>query len=51
MFKRKKNDVIIEVTLSELRLMVESLLSLRDRLHAEGRYSDVVDEMLIKLLA
>jgi len=50
MFRREKK-VIVEVTAAELRLMRESLLALRNRLIAEGRYTDPVDEMLIKLLA
>lgn len=50
MFKRQKK-VIIEVTAEEYRLMCESLLALRNRLIAEGRYTDAVDEMLIKLIA
>ena len=50
MFKRKKK-VVVEVTNHELRMILESLLALRNRLVQEGRYTDPVDEMLAKLLA
>ena len=50
MFRCEKR-VIVEVTASELRVMCESLLALRNRLIAEGRHTDPVDEMLIKLMA
>ena len=50
MFKRKKK-VVVEVTSHELRMILESLLDLRNRLVQEGRYTDPVDEMLAKLLA
>lgn len=47
---RKENKVVVEVTRSELRLMRESLLQLRNRLIVAGRYTDAVDDMLIKLM-
>jgi len=50
MFGRRKK-VKVEVTAAELRLICESLLALRNRLISEGRYTDPVDEMLIKLMA
>ena len=50
MFKRKKT-VVLELTAPELRIIRASLLALRDTLIAEGRYTDAVDEMLIKLMA
>ena len=48
MFRRERK-VIVEVTAAELRLIRASLLALRNRLIAEGRYTDPVDEMLMKL--
>ena len=50
MFKRQKK-VYVTVTPAEYRLMVESMVALRNKLIAEGRYTDCVDEMLVKLLA
>ena len=50
MFRREKK-VIVEVTAAELRLICESLMALRNRLISEGRYTDPVDEMLMKLMA
>ena len=47
---RKKKLVAVEVTYQELRLMRDSLLALRSRLIAEGRYTDAVDDMLLKLM-
>ena len=49
MFRREKK-VVVEVTFSELRIIRDSLLALRHRLIAEGRYTDAVDEMLVKLM-
>ena len=49
MFGRRKK-VKVAVTAAELRLIHESLLVLRNRLISEGRYTDPVDEMLIKLV-
>ena len=49
MFRREKK-VILEVTAAELRMIRESLLALRNRLISEGRYTDPVDEMLMRLM-
>ena len=48
---RRETKVVLEVTFSELRLMRESLLALRNRLIAEGRHTAPVDEMLERLFA
>ena len=48
MFRRERK-VIVEVTAAELRLIRASLLALRNRLISEGRYTDPVDEMLMKV--
>ena len=47
---RRETKVVLEVTFSELRLMRESLLALRNRLIAEGRHTAPVDEMLVKII-
>ena len=49
MRKREKN-VVVEVTLPEFRMICDSLLELRNRLISEGKYTDPVDELLIKLM-
>ena len=48
---KRKAKVVVEVTFSDLRLMRESLLALRNRLIAEGRHTAPVDEMLERLFA
>ena len=50
MFKRQKK-YCISVTPDEYRLMVQSMVFLRNKLIAEGRYTDFIDELLIKLMA
>lgn len=49
MFRREKK-VILEVTTGELRIILTSLLVLRNKLLSEGRYTDPIDEMLLKLM-
>ena len=49
MFRRERK-VIVEVTAAALRLIRASLLALRNRLISEGRYTDPVDAMLMKLI-
>ncbi len=46
---KRKAKVVVEVTFSDLRLMRESLLALRNRLISEGRHTAPVDEMLERL--
>ena len=41
--------IMITEKSKELRLMIESLNNLRNRLVSEGRYTDAVDEVLIKV--
>ena len=48
---KRKAKVVVEVTFSDLRLMRESLLALRNRLIAEGHHTALVDEMLERLFA
>jgi hypothetical protein len=45
MFKQK-----IRFTYDEIRVLVFALNELRNSLIAEGRYTDAVDELLVKLL-
>ncbi|MBQ4427829.1 MAG: hypothetical protein II881_08820 [Oscillospiraceae bacterium] len=45
----KQNRVFLELNASELKMVIESLIRLRNRLIIEGRYTDAVDEMLLKL--
>ena len=46
---RREAKVVLEVTFSDLRLIRESLLALRNKLIVEGRYTAPVDEMLVKI--
>ena len=48
MFKRE-SKVAIEISHADYRLIVESLIQLRNRLIEEGRFTDAVDEMLLNL--
>ena len=50
MFKRQKK-IVVTVTPAEYRLIVEGMIAFRNHLIAEGRYTDCVDELLIKLMA
>ena len=49
MFGRRKK-VKVAVTAAELRIILASLLALRNKLLSEGRYTDPIDEMLLKLM-
>lgn len=48
--RKREKKVVVEVTRSELRMICGSLLQLRNRLISEGRYTDPIDELLIKLM-
>ncbi len=48
MFRRERK-VIVEVSSAEYRLILASLLALRNMLISEGRCTDPVDELLMKL--
>lgn len=50
MFKRDRK-VCIEVSNAELRMLRNSLMNWRNRLISEGRHTDPIDEILIKLMA
>ncbi len=45
------NKIKLSVTHDEIRVLVYALNELRNSLIEEGRYTDAVDELLIKLLA
>ncbi|MBQ3371191.1 MAG: hypothetical protein IJG48_09345 [Mogibacterium sp.] len=45
------NKIKLSVTHDEIRVLVYALNELRNILIEEGRYTDAVDELLIKLLA
>lgn len=47
---RRRQKVVVEVTHTELRMIRDSLLALRNRLIAEGRYTDAVDDLLVLLM-
>ena len=38
------------LTQYERRMIVSSLIELRNRLISEGRYTDVIDELLVKFI-
>ena len=44
-----KQKYYLALTAEEWRLMIEPLNNLRNRLISEGRYTDAVDEVLIKV--
>ena len=47
---RRETRYYVEITAPECRLLRNCLLALRNRLIAEGRYTDAVDDLLLKLL-
>lgn len=49
MFKRQKK-VYLELTDTEFRMIRNSLIGWRNQLIREGRYTDPIDELLIKLM-
>ena len=40
---------VLTLTTAEHRLMIQGLIQWRNKLLAQGRYTDAVDELLIKL--
>lgn len=40
---------VLTLTIAEHRMMIRGLLQFRNKLIAQGRYTDAVDELLIKL--
>ena len=49
MFKRQEK-VYLELTDTEFRMIRNSLIGWRNQLIWEGRYTDPIDELLIKLM-
>jgi len=47
--KRLKQKHHLALTTGEWRMVIDSLSSMRNRLISAGRYTDAVDEMLIKV--
>ena len=45
------NTIRLKMTHDEIRVLVYALNELRSSLIEEGRYTDAVDELLIKLLS
>lgn len=45
-----KQKYYLVLTTEEWRLMIESLNNLRNRFISEGKYTDAVDEILIKVV-
>ncbi len=45
-----KQKYYLVLTAEEWRLMIEALNNLRNRLISEGRYTDAVDEVLVKVV-
>lgn len=50
MFKRQKK-VYLTVTGAEMQMLRRCLMDWRNKLLAQGRHTDPIDEMLIKLTA
>ena len=46
-----KQNYYLALDTAERRLIIESLNDLRSRLIAAGRYTDVVDDLLIKFVS
>ena len=44
-----KQNYYLALTTEEWRLMIECLNKLRNRLISEGKYTDAVDEVLVKV--
>ena len=47
--RKKPQKYVIELTTSEYRLLIDTLVSFRNKLLDEGRYTDAVGELLLKL--
>ncbi|MGN0552327.1 MAG: hypothetical protein ACI4I1_03015 [Oscillospiraceae bacterium] len=46
-----KQKYYLALNAQEHRLMIESLNQLRNKLIAEGKYTDAVDEVLLKIIS
>ena len=45
----KEKKVMVSLTRTEYRLAWDALMTLRKKQQAEGRYTDAIDELLLKL--
>ena len=45
-----KQKYYLALNAQELRLMIESLNQLRNKLIADGKYTDAMDEVLLKII-
>lgn len=45
-----RNAMMLKLTYNEIRVLVFALNELRNNLIAENRYTDAVDELLVKLI-
>lgn len=45
----KQPNRVLVLGISEYRLMIHGLIQFRNKLVKQGRYSDAIDELLIKL--
>ena len=45
-----RNTMKLKLTYDEVRVLVYALNELRNTLNAENRYTDAVDEILVKLM-
>ena len=45
-----KQKYYLALNVQEHRLMIESLNQLRNKLSADGKYTDAVDEVLLKII-
>ena len=50
MFRRKKDKRIVELSLDEVRLMREALLTFRNKLLSAGKPTEDVNELIIKVM-
>lgn len=46
-----RNTMKLKLTMDEIKVLVYALNELRNNLIAEDRYTDAVDEILVKLIA
>ena len=49
MFRKKEEKYYVYLTLNELRVVMASLIHCKNKLIREGRYTDCVDEMIVKV--
>lgn len=47
MFKRKLQ---MHITSNEQRIIAEALIDMKNFLHSQGRYTDCVDELIIRVI-